>query len=322
MKRFAGPRNAVGALLAGLLLPSLAVFAEAMPMFGAPRLLHPPQRFDECRSQPGVVLRDEMQISLVIAADGTVKEIKASDDEPGWVKKLADCAVARLRFAAGTRDDLPEESTASVTFKLRARSSGEAGVVEIDSMGPLVTPPRMHIVHDRKSCFPQHLAGGVGRFMVTLTVMPDGSVTNLTLPTGSEPWVKKTARCLLDRTRFSPGTVNGVPAQAQASVPVVYKSREGGVTAPELRSSNQEIEAAYRDCYPNDLVTIASAFYKFTISTNGRVSNPRLVKGTGDPRLDAAGLCIMPKLEFTPFMQDGRAIRSTVTWELPMRPPR
>jgi outer membrane biosynthesis protein TonB len=47
---------------------------------------------------------------------------------------------------------------------------------------------------------------------------------------------------------------------------------------------------------------------------------PKLIKSSGDPRLDEAGLCIMKMLKFTPAMQGGRAVNSTVTWELPMRP--
>lgn len=322
-RRFATKRLLIGATVAGLVLAQSAVRADqAVAKFGAPRVLQLPESFPACRAEPVGAVRNEVFVAIDIAADGKPKEIRLADNSPAWVKELANCAVAQLQFAPGTWDDVPAESTAHVTFKLRTGGSGDPGFVEIDSMGPLITPPRLHPGRDRNDCFPEHLSGGVGRFVVTLTVMPDGSIVNVTLPTGSEPWVEKTAHCLLGRTTFTPGTDNGMPVQAQASLPIVYKSGEGEVKPPQLRSSNADIEAAYRACYPPDLVTFASAFYRFEISTSGRVSKPRLVKGSGDRRLDDAGICILPKLEFTPFIQDGRAIRANVTWELPMRPPR
>ena len=316
-------RRVIGAAIAGMLLAQSAVSAdELVAKFGAPRILQIPESFPACRVEPAGALRTEMAVDLDIAADGKVRKITLTDKSPAWFKGLAECAVTQLRFAPATWDGLPDESTASVTFNLRASGSSDASYVEIDAMGPVITPPRLQPGRDRHSCFPDQMTGRVGRFVVTLTVMPDGSVANMTLPTGSEPWVEKTAHCLLGQATFIPGTTNGVPVQAQATLPIVYKSQDGEVKQPELRSSNADIEAAYRECYPPDLVTFASAFYRFDVATNGRVTNPRLVKGTGDSRLDAAGLCILPKLEFTPFMQDRRAIRSNVTWELPMRPPR
>jgi TonB family protein len=77
---------------------------------------------------------------------------------------------------------------------------------------------------------------------------------------------------------------------------------------------------AYQACIPRDQSSMGSAFYRFRVSSRGRVSLPKLIKSSGDPRLDEAGLCIMKMLKFTPAMQGGRAVNSTVTWELPMRP--
>jgi TonB family protein len=81
-----------------------------------------------------------------------------------------------------------------------------------------------------------------------------------------------------------------------------------------------DLEAAYQACIPRDQSSMGSAFYRFRVSSRGRVSLPKLIKSSGDPRLDEAGLCIMKMLKFTPAMQGGRAVNSTVTWELPMRP--
>lgn len=298
-----------------------------MPKFAAPRISHLPQSFEECFAQPAPVSGHEEAIyaKLTIKADGMLKEFSLPDDSPRWMKGLADCALAKLQFSPGTWDGVAAESRASVMLKFRAHFAEDSFGIGIEQVGPLVTYPRLvRLPEGTADCFPASLArrGNVARFVVSLTILPDGRVTNVTLPVGSEAWHGETARCVLERIAFIPGTRDGFPVEAQASLPIVYEAGSGEVSTPELRSSNEELEAAYRACYPLDLASIASAFYRFDIATNGRVSNPKVVKGSGDPRLDAAGACILIMLEFKPLLQSGRGIRSSVTWELPIRPPR
>ncbi len=97
---------------------------------------------------------------------------------------------------------------------------------------------------------------------------------------------------------------------------------EGDSTVSSLRSSREEVEGAYRACYPPDTLAMTSAFYTFDIATNGKLKNPKVIKSSGNPRLDEVGKCILDLLEFKPMMRNGQPIRSQATWELPLRPPR
>lgn len=307
--------------------PAVTADDFVVPAITAPRISHMPESLGDCfaPAAPASGYDDQISAKLTIAADGALKEFSLRDGSPDWMKGLTDCALSKLQFTPGTQDGVAVESQAFLALKFAEYGAEKAAAVGIVKLGPLMTAPRLvRMPEGTDDCYPPGIArrGSVARFVVSLNILPDGEVTNVTLPVGGEPWYEKTARCVLERVAFIPGTRDGIPVEAQASLPIVYKTVSGEVSASELRSKDEELEAAYRACYPSDLATIASAFYSFEIATNGRVRNPKVIKGSGNPRLDEAGACIMKRLEFTPLMQNGRALRSTVTWELPIRPPR
>jgi TonB family protein len=244
------------------------------------------------------------------------------------MKDLSGCALNQFRFSPATRDGEPVETNASLTIRFRVRGPDQSTGVSIENVGPLIIPPRIRAKGgDINTCLTADnpRPGSVSRFIATYTVLPDGSVQDLVLPPGSERSQEEIARCILNRAKFLPGTRDGVPVAAEVKMPIVLRadgSDEGAFITPTLRSTDEEVEAAYRACYPPELLTMAAAIYKFNVSTNGHVSNPKVVKGSGDPRIDDAGVCIMKMLEFSPLIQNGRAVKSYVTWELPIRPHR
>jgi hypothetical protein len=295
--------------------------------FTPPRIVQRPDNFDNCHVQVVGDLgkKDEPTVNFTIAEDGTFKNYSLPDGSPDWMKELSRCVLEQLRFSPGTRQGQVADLGAFVAIKFRARSPDPSAGIAIEKVDSLVTPPLIsRRSRDTDGCYPDRIArlGEVSRFLVTITILADGSVTDMTLPVGSEPWQDEAARCMLGRLVFVPGTRDGLPVAAQATIPFVMQIEGGKVIPPELRSTGEELEAAYRACIPSDLLTMASAFYSFDIATNGKVSNPKVVKGTGDPRLDEAGACILKMLEFTPLMQNGRGMRSHATWELPLRPHR
>lgn len=311
---------------AQVVLPATAA-DSVVPRFAPPRITLHPDDFHECTVQvgPEAAAGDTLVVRLKLNEDGSLKDFSLPDESPPWMHGLAKCGLAKLRFAPGTRDGAAVESGGSVTFTIRTQAAMGGSTVVIEQAGRLATFPRLvRMPESTWDCFPREFArrGNVARFVVSLTILPDGQVTNVTIPVGGESWQEETAHCVLGRIAFIPGTLDGVPVAAEASLPIVYSVESGAVFKPELRSSDDQIEAAYRACYPPDLVATTSAFYRFDIAPNGKVANPNVYKGTGDPRLDEAGVCILNRLEFTPLKQNGRAIRSSVTWELPMRPPR
>jgi TonB family protein len=269
--------------------------------------------------------QDQPTVQLRIAADGTLEKFTLPERSPDWMKELAGCAVEKFRFAPATRQGVAEARDAFFTIKFRARGPEELAYITVEDVGPLITSPFLvRGSQDTSDCYPDRIRrpGQLSRIVVTMKIMPDGSATDVALPTGSEPWHEETIHCLLDRINFFPGTVDGLPVSAQATLPFVIQFHAGKINTPELRSSTEQLEAAYHACYPPDLATVAAAFYSFDIAANGRVTNPKVVDGTGNARLDEAGVCIMKMLEFTPLMKNGRAMRSHVTWRLPIRPSR
>ncbi len=291
-----------------------------------PRIVQRPDEFNECHvDAAGALPKDaDRSVELLIATDGTLKEFSLPKGSPSWMTILSDCVVKQLRFSPWIRDDKPMESGAFLMIAFRARGPGQAAGFAVENVGPVITAPRIsNRARITRNCVPDTVTPGtLSRFVVTLTVQPDGSMTDLVFPVGSQNWQQELARCLLGRITFFPGTRDGFPVAAAATMPISLRDDSGGITPSELRSTAQELESAYRACYPPDLLTMTSAFYSFNIATNGKVSSPKLLKGTGDPRLDDAGVCILKMLEFTPMMQNGRAIKSTATWELPLRPHR
>lgn len=295
--------------------------------FTPPRIVQRPDNFDNCHAQAvsDFGKDNESSVKLTIADDGTLKEYSLADGSPEWMKELSRCAVEQLRFAPATRDGSAVERDAVLTMGFRKGGPETSTGITIEEVGPLVTPPYLsRESRDTSDCYPERIrrSGQVSRIVVSITILPDGTLTDVTLPPGSEPWQEKAMRCVLDRVTFFAGTRDGLPVEAKATIPIVMKFKSDKISAPELRSSAEELEAAYRACYPEDLLTMASAFYSFDVGTSGHVSNPKVINGTGDPRLDEAGACIMKMLEFKPFMRNGRPMKSHVTWELPIRPHR
>lgn len=315
------------AIAAAVMLQAALLGETDVPEFTPLRIIQRPDNFDVCHAEVAgeLAMDNAPSVELTIAADGTLSKYSLSEGSPDWMKELSGCAVKKLKFLPGTRQGTAVERRASLTIKFRARGPEELAYITVENVGPLITSPMISRgSRDTSGCYPERVKrlGQLSRIVVTLTIMPDGSVTDVTLPPGSEPWHEETIRCVLDRVTFIPGTLDGLPVAAQATLPIVMQFDSGKISAPELRSSIEQLEAAYRTCYPPDSLTMASAFYNFIIASNGKVSNPKLVKGTGDPRLDEAGACILKMLEFTPLMQNGRTMKSLVTWELPLRPHR
>lgn len=167
-----------------------------------------------------------------------------------------------------------------------------------------------------------------GRVVITVTISPEGQVTSVELPPESDPWMQEAADCIVPKLTFQPGTLDGVPIESKASMPFTFglqestrSSASAKVTLPTVSSSSEEILDIYRLCYPPGLDVSAQVLYKITISKGGKLFHPELVEGSGQDRIDQAGLCILEKLKFAPARRDGRAVVATVSWPLLVRPP-
>lgn len=319
-------RGAIGIAFAVMLQAAFAGKSD-IPEYRPPQIVQRPDNFNGChaRAAVGPDTDSEQSARLTIAADGSVSKSSMGDSAPGWMQILSDCVVGQLKFSAATKNGDPVEQRVSLSMRFRALEPDEGTGVTVEKVGPVITPPRILVSSDVVEDCLRHRkldAASIDRIQITLTVQPDGKATDVIYPVGSEAWHEKVAQCVLERAHFAPGTRDGLPVTAQGTMPITIQEEQGEVTYPKLRSTAQVVEAAFRTCYPPGLASSASAFYSFTVATDGRVGNPKLVKTSGDTRLDEAGACIVQMLEFSPLMQYGRAMRSTVTWELPIRPPR
>ena len=131
----------------------------------------------------------------------------------------------------------------------------------------------------------------------------------------------------LPKMAFRPGTINGVPVESTAALPIDFSSSgEYDETAatfqrPTVASSAEEILAIYRECYPDGMDSSAKVLYRIKMSRTGRASAPEVVESSGDERLDKAGMCIVTKLRFTPAGRNGVAVATTIPWTILVRPP-
>jgi TonB family protein len=295
----------------------------------SPRLITRPDNFDECRKEGVRELGEYRDVSptLHLDKDGTLSKFDLAEGTPDWARSLTECVLARLRFSPGTQDRKPIESTANLSIRFRERAPEVAPGVVVDGIGAFITAPwQMRKPRHRNCRVPPKLLtlGQTQQFIVKLVIQPDGTLSDIQLPVGSGPEHEQLAHCLLKDARFAPGTIDGRPVRAEATLPIrLFSDNDtGAVVVPKPAATPEELEAAYQACIPRDLPSMGSAFYRFEVSTRGSVGSPELVKSSGDPRLDEAGLCIVKLLKFTPMTQGGRAMPARITWELPMRPPR
>lgn len=196
--------------------------------------------------------------------------------------------------------------------------------------GPRATPPVL-ISGDPDaigSCYPTAALdrGREGWVTVIIVVQVNGTVSDVEFPAGAEQWQQDAARCVASRMKFRPGTANGEPVVSRATLPIRFMLGDLSGRAPVqvaagLRSNEQQLEAAYRACYPPASAAEQTSVYKFAIGVDGRARNVTLVESGGDSTLDQAGRCILRKLEFKPMLRGSQAVKSMVSWPLHVRPP-
>ncbi len=202
-------------------------------------------------------------------------------------------------------------------------------VTGLQADAPVIKGPRFVSHVDVSDCYPAGSAAHYreGSITVSLTISPDGKVTHVEFPPGTPSWLQNAAQCAVDRHEFSPGTRDGVPVQSQATLPINFGILgSSGLTAPiikppVLRSNELQLEAAYSDCYPADLEGVQMIVYRTTVGVDGRARGSKAVTGSGDRRLDKAGACVLGKLHFTPALRGSQAVKTTITWNLLVRPP-
>lgn len=310
-----------------VLLLSMIWPAAGAEKYVPPKLLEASGDLKACSVQPprDDLLPLELTLELSVGIDGRARDASWRKDAPRWAQGLSGCLAEKLRIQPAAVDNELVEVRASLHVQLESDHGNSSGAAGIGKIGPLVTwPSRRTSPRGTDDCFPRSTPRlpRAAQFVVQLTVQPDGSISEVTLSDGSEPWQEAAARCVLEQLTFRPGSRDGVLVSTRISQPISATAGSGRISTPKLRSTVPEIEAAYRACYPPDMISVGSAHYLFDLATDGKVSNPEVIKSSGDARLDEVGACILAHLKFRPTKLGGRAMPGRATWELQVRPPR
>ncbi|HEU0224189.1 MAG TPA: TonB family protein [Steroidobacteraceae bacterium] len=316
---------ALGALAGGEDVPS-AGSADRPPRLA----IDPAGEVDRCRrawARHGRIA-GETEVTVWVDANGRVTGVQTRADAEPLLAQAAQCAALGLRYDPAMREGRPVAGSLVVPIGF-------------------VTPPEIHRspTHEQwMRCYPKsHRHEGIeGRVELTITVGTTGKLLRHSVPPGTDEWLVKAADCVVRHMSFRPGTDRGVPAQATVLMPVYFKVSDislqafASAAAPTITglrrkepvdedpapiSSEEEILAAYRDCYPPGLDASADITYEINVEISGVVRRVGVVKGSGDPRLDEAGACILRRLKFRPATFNGHAVTDTLHWPLLVRPP-
>lgn len=257
----------------------------------------------------------EAEVTVSVSAEGRVTGASSAPGTPEPLASAAQCVAVTMQFEP-------------------ALENGQAVAGKIAIAIGFPTPPRLRqdLTRAVQYCQPaiQPLvtlnAAYEGRLDLLVKVGKDGKVIETVLPAGVLPWMEEAARCLEDRLDFYPARLKLEPVESWTMVPVDFNltrnpNEQARLEPPTLRSSDEQILAAYRGCYPPGRSDEAKVNYRITVTDGGRVRKAEVVGSSGDAALDEAGACILRRLIFVPARRNGVNVESTVGWPILVRPP-
>jgi TonB family protein len=316
-------------LVLGLIGPPALALAD-LPGFSPLRLANPTVDVSACQAdsgQDGAAARD-VSVFLRVTAKGEVDDVSLPQDTPDWLSGIAKCVAARMEFVPEIRDSEPALAHAKLIVSVKSLQAGELRTFGAFRFGPLTTQPRFRSpsLNDVERCISGGLPmEGVSLVALIATVDSAGRVRGIEAPAGAPKWAERLADCMEKRKPgFFPGSRDGVPIESEARIPIslLSSSHYRDTDRPQPPTDPTLIEAAYRACYPPDQAAMGSVLFNFDVNADGSVSNAKIMRGSGDPLLDNAAACILPRLTFIPMTHGKKRVKANVSWELPVRPPR
>lgn len=301
----------------------LSVHAASGAATSPPRALGSPgNATDMCyrlHSRDGEV-SGEAEVTVSVSAEGRVTGATSAPGTPEPLASAAQCVAVTMRFEPAL-DDAGQPV------------AGKA-VVEVG----FPTPPQLRqdleraIQYCQPAIQPAFALGRTGNnaFEGTLDLLvkvgKDGKVLETVLPEGVLPWMEEAARCLKERLDFYPARLRLEAVESWILVPVDFnltRSQHERVRLdpPTVRSSDEKILEAYRECYPPGRSDEARVGYRITVTDGGRVRKAEVVTSSGDADLDAAGACILRRIVFVPARRNGVNVEATLAWPILVRPP-
>lgn len=258
----------------------------------------------------------EADVTVSVSAEGRVTGAASAPGTPEPLASAAQCVAVTMKFEPaldGNGQPGPGKSVVSVGF-------------------PTPPQPRQDLARAIQYCQPalQPLVTLNNAYEGTLDLLvkvgKDGKVLKTVLPEGVLPWMEEAASCLEDRLDFYPARLKLEAVESWIMVPVDFNLTRGQhervrLDPPTVRSEDEKILEAYRECYPQGRSDEARINYRITVTDSGRVRKAEVVTSSGDPLLDEAGACILRRLFFVPARRNGVNVESTVAWPILVRPP-
>lgn len=281
-------------------------------------LASPPDATDNCyrlHSRDGEV-SGEADVTVSVSAEGRVTGAASAPGTPDPLASAAQCVAVTMKFEPALDGDgqpVPGKALVSVGFP---------------------TPPQLRQDLERaiQYCQPalQPLVSLNNAYEGTLDLLvkvgKDGRVLETVLPEGVLPWMEAAASCLKDRLDFYPARLRLEAVESWIMIPVDFNLTRGQhervrLDPPTVRSGDEKILEAYRECYPPGRSDEARINYRITVTDGGRVRKAEVVSSSGDAVLDEAGACILRRIIFVPARRNGVNVEATLAWPILVRPP-
>lgn len=186
-----------------------------------------------------------------------------------------------------------------------------------------------------------------GRVIVTFIVETDGSVSNVNVIKGVHPLLDAEAkRVISDSPKWTPGAIEGKPVRVSLSVPFIFKIQaeeeepKEEVTGDAIPYKIVEKKPTFKGGDANEFSRWVNSrliipesvrekikrgayewrvILQFTIETDGRVTDVKILKSSGEPEIDFEALKVVSSSpKWNPGFQGDRPVKVTYTFPVIM----
>ena len=250
-----------------------------------------------------------------MSATGRVTGATSAPGTPEPLASAAQCVAVTMRFEPAREDGRPVAGKLTVAIGFPAPPQLRVDLVRATTY----CQPAVQPLTTLNSAYE-------GTLDLLVKVGKDGRVAETVLPEGVLPWMEEAAHCLKDRLDFYPARLNLEAVESWTMVTIDFNLTRNAhervrLDAPTIRSNDEQIVSAYRECYPAGRIDEVKVNYRITVTDGGRVRKAEIVSSSGDEVLDEAGICILQKLFFVPARRNGLDIEATLNWPILVRPP-
>ncbi|MGH8251311.1 MAG: TonB family protein [Steroidobacteraceae bacterium] len=256
----------------------------------------------------------EVAVTVSVDAQGRITGATSPAGTPESLAAAAQCVAVTMRFEPATLEGVavPGRITVDIGFpSAPALRQDLRRAIQYcqPAVDPLVT---LNAAYE-------------GELDLLVKVGKDGRVVETVVPEGVLPWMDEAARCVAGRLEFFPARLKLVAVESWATIPIDFNLSRNPhervrLESPSVRSDDEAILDAYRECYPAGRDDQATINYRITVTEGGRVKKAEVVRSSGDEALDEVGICILRRLVFVPARRNGVNVESTLSWPILVRP--